>query len=84
MCLVTPAQNMSDHIYSLILTHVKYYSEREIDHVPLKQNKRNFNLIHQQKAHENVYIYGKIWFIHWRHLHNPNPYKGIISIWHLE
>ena len=60
MCLVTPAQNMSDHIFSLILTHVKYYSEREIDHVLLKQNKRNFNLIHQQKAHENVYIYGKI------------------------
>ena len=61
MCLVTPAQNMSDHIFSLILTHVKYYSECEIDHVPLSnKKKRNFNLIPQQKAHENFYIYGKI------------------------
>lgn len=57
MCLVTPAQNMSDHIFSLILTHVKYYSEREIDHVPLSNKTRETLILFINKRRTRIFTF---------------------------
>lgn len=57
MGLVTPAQNMSDHIFSLLLTHVKYYSERKIDHVPLSNKTRETLIFFINKRRTRIFTF---------------------------